>query len=80
MIHMNIKANILEFINREILNGLQTVDENQELLISGTLDSLSIMRVVSYLEREAGITIPPLDIALENFSSVNAMCDYLDSK
>ena len=77
---MNIKKNILEFINREILNGLHTIDENQELLISGTLDSLSVMRVVSYLEREAGITIPPLDIALENFRSVNAMCDYLDSK
>ena len=77
---MNIKTNILEFINREILNGLHTIDENQELLISGTLDSLSVMRVVSYLEREAGITIPPLDIALENFRSVNAMCDYLDSK
>ena len=77
---MNIKTNILEFINREILNGLHTIDENQELLVSGTLDSLSVMRVVSYLEREAGITIPPLDIALENFRSVNAMCDYLDSK
>jgi acyl carrier protein len=77
---MNIKTNVLEFINREILNNLNTIEENQELLVSGILDSLSIMRVVSYLERETGITIPPIDIALENFSSVNAMCNYLDSK
>ena len=80
MNQMNIKTGLINFINHEILNSLQTVDENQELLVSGILDSLSVMRVVGFLEREAGIAIPPLDITLDNFNSVDAMCLYLDSK
>ena len=50
------------------------------LLDSGILDSLSLLRLVVFLEERFGITMGDADLLPENFASVNAICAYLRSR
>lgn len=68
---------IRRFIQLDILNdeSFEITDE-QDLLLSNTLDSLSVVRLVEYLESETGMRIPPEDVTLEHFGSVSRIAAY----
>jgi acyl carrier protein len=38
------------------------------------------LQLVAFIEDEFGVQIPDEDVVLENFMSVNALSEYLDSK
>ena len=46
------------------------------LLTSGLLDSMGIVRLATWLERELGIEIPDADLAPEHFDSLAAILAY----
>jgi len=67
------------FIEKHILNSSESVSADQELLISGLLDSMSVMRLVSFIKDEFSLSVPAQDITIEHFSSINSICQYLES-
>lgn len=69
------------FIQRELLSD-ETVQitPDQDLLLSELLDSLSVTRLVAHIEDARGIQIPPEDVTLENFRSLEAMAAYLAAR
>ncbi|MEM7199749.1 MAG: acyl carrier protein [Planctomycetota bacterium] len=72
---------IRSYIQTEILNDSTfVIEEDQDLLLSETLDSLSVTRLVEYLERQYGVTIPAQDVTLENFASLRRIQAYLESR
>ncbi|MDX1784495.1 phosphopantetheine-binding protein [Roseovarius sp. ZX-A-9] len=70
------RAAIRAYLASSPLAGHEFQDSD-ELLLSGLLDSLSVMRLVAFLEMEFGITIPPEDITVTNLASIDAMAAYL---
>ena len=74
------KAHIIDFINQDLLNGQAVISEEDELLLSGLIDSLGIMRLVAHIEQEHQVKIPPEDITIENFSTVSAITAYAKGK
>ena len=72
---------IIEFINSELLQGSggKPVERDTELILSGLLNSLAVMRLVGEIEKQRGIRIPETGMVLENFQSVSAITSYLDS-
>jgi acyl carrier protein len=69
---------IRQYIQRELLlDETAVIEPDQDLLLSETLDSLSVTRLVQHLESQLGVTIPPEDVTLENFSSLQAIHAYL---
>ncbi|MEL6190030.1 MAG: phosphopantetheine-binding protein [Myxococcota bacterium] len=69
------------FIQREILNDEAiSIADDQDLLLSGLLDSLGVTRLVTHLEEQTGIEIPAGDVTLENFSSLALIRDYLQTR
>ena len=70
---------ILKFIQEEILFGQydEELEPDTNLLLTGLVDSLGIMRLVLHLEGELGVSIPPEDIVIENFLTVAHMTRYL---
>jgi len=64
----------------ELLVDKQSVSYDQDLLTTGMIDSIGVMRLVSFLETEFAQSIPPQDVTLENFSNINAIVAYLESK
>jgi acyl carrier protein len=49
-------------------------------LISGLIDSIGVMRLVGFIEKDLDTTIPPKDVTLENFGNINTIVSYIDSQ
>ena len=73
------KQEIIQFIQTDLLNNQVTLTEDQDLLVSGLIDSMAVMRLVNFLESKVEATIPPEDITLENFSSIDTITQYLQN-
>jgi acyl carrier protein len=71
---------ITEYINSELLNGAVAVDRNDDLLASGLVDSFAIMWLVAFVEEQSGLTIPADDLVIDNFRTVVAIENYLESR
>lgn len=70
---------INDYISRELVQdpALLPLANETSLLDSGILDSLSILRLVVFLEKQFQITMGDTDLLPENFTSVNTICAYL---
>jgi acyl carrier protein len=73
---------INDYISREIIQDakLLPLANDASLMDSGILDSLSLLRLVVFLEERFGITVGDADLLPDNFSSVNAICAYLRAR
>lgn len=71
-------ALLQEAIQSKLLNG-RAVAPDEELLLSGLLDSLGVMALVSFIEETRGTRIPPEDVTLENFTSIKTILAYLEN-
>jgi acyl carrier protein len=73
-----VKTRIARFIARDLLNQAgRAIADDEDLLGSGLLDSLSVMSVVQFIEHEGQIEVPAEDVTIENFFSLAAMEAYL---
>ncbi len=67
--------NYITQLTHEQLDTPLTVDD--DLLGSGILDSIGMMKLVSFIETELSMVIPPEDILIENFMTVKHIITYL---
>ncbi|HKI55042.1 MAG TPA: phosphopantetheine-binding protein [Anaerolineales bacterium] len=75
---MDRKTLLADFIKTEIIrNRNAQLDESEDLLGAGILDSLSILKLVAHIDESFGIEIPDEDVVYENFHSLKAIVDYL---
>ncbi|MCA9942702.1 MAG: acyl carrier protein [Anaerolineales bacterium] len=78
---MNASAVLKEYIREELMNGSNgELDEAENLLAAGIIDSLGILRLVSFVEEKFGIEVPDEDVTIDNFQSVKSMSDYVASQ
>ena len=73
---------INDYISRELIQDRAQLPlaDDKSLLESGILDSLSLLRLVVFLEGRFGITIGDAELLPENFASVNAICSYIRTR
>lgn len=75
---MNVSAVLKDYIREELMNGANgDLDEAENLLAAGIIDSLGILRLVSFVEEKFGIEVPDEDVTIDNFQSVKSMTDYV---
>lgn len=55
------------------------VDDDTDLFSSGLIDSLTVVELVSFVEAELGLAIPPSEITMENFDSINRIVRFAES-
>lgn len=74
------KEILLNYINEQVINDAETeqVEADDDLLGSGILDSLGMMRFILFIENEFSIKVPPEDMTIENFMSVDTIAAYLE--
>ena len=74
---MNVE-DIRKVIQIEILNEPDfEIEADQDLLLTETLDSLRVTLLVQYLESACDVSIPPEDVTLENFSTLESIASYV---
>ena len=77
------KQALSEYIVREILGdraGGTVLSEDEDLLGTGLVDSLGVMSLVFFIEEHFGVPVPPEDVTIENFQSLNTIESYLAGK
>lgn len=75
---MDRTAAIADYVKNEIMrNKNARLNNDDDLLSAGILDSLAILQLVAYIEKALGIQVPDEDVVYDNFKSVNALAGYL---
>jgi len=69
-----------EFVVEELLLGTLDVAADDDLLTSGLVDSLGIIRLIGFIEESFQVSIPPEDVVLENFLNLNVIDQYLSRR
>ena len=68
---------LIEYIKTEILGEDHSLTSEDDLLSSGMIDSVGIMRLIAFIESNFNIKVPPQDMVIENFITVSAICTYI---
>jgi acyl carrier protein len=75
------RTKLLGFIQRELAQGRSGIDvERDSLVESGVIDSLGIMKLVDYIEREFRVKIGDEDLVPENFETLDDITKLLAAK
>jgi len=77
-----LEAVINDYISRELVQDptLLPLGNATPLLETGVLDSLSLLRLMLFVQEHFGIEVDDVDLVPENFASVDAICAYLRSR
>ena len=72
------RRKIMDYVGSELLVDPELgLDEHEEFLVSGRIDSMGVMRLVAFITEEFSITIPNEDLIADNLGSVEAIDAYL---
>ena len=56
----------------------RSVDDSVDLLQGGVIDSLGVLDLVSFLQKEFAVTIEDDDLTPENFKSIDCMAQFVE--
>lgn len=73
----DISSRLLAFVQDDVCNGGVDLTLNTDLLLTGAVDSLGVIRITQWLEDETGIMVDPGDVTLENFQTIDRMLTYV---
>ena len=79
----DVKQRIREFVWETLAPGKAAsgaASDELSLVESGIIDSLSIFRLVSFLEENFGVSIGDDEITLDKFRTINAIGDLVVAK
>jgi acyl carrier protein len=57
----------------------EAVQPDTPLLISGLLDSLTIMKIVAQIERESGVSLPETSVVAANFRTPTSLWSAIET-
>ncbi len=72
---------ISTYIEKELVGKPDfKLDAQEDLLGSGLVDSMGLMRLIAFIEKEFDIKVPPTDMVIENFANVEAISNYVANR
>jgi acyl carrier protein len=76
---MNTDTNAVRSVVREVVAELvgQSVQDSELIVSSGLIDSLSVVKLITRLEQNLHLTIPPANLQPDDFDSVNLIVNTL---
>ena len=77
-VSQNIGDDLLSFVATDVaLDGI-AVEANTDLLLTGAVDSLGVIRITQWMEDELGLEVDPADVTLDNFQTVERMLSFIE--
>jgi len=73
---------IKQFIARDLLSNAdpESIDDRDPLIESGIIDSLGIMSLIAFIEKEFGVRISSNELMPETFENAAAIAAMIDDK
>jgi acyl carrier protein len=65
---------------RKIVAGMvgSAVDDDESLIVSGRIDSLSILKLIASLEKELSISMPASQLQPEDFDNIDLIVETVE--
>jgi acyl carrier protein len=78
----NPKEIVKDYVSRELADDGQGTDlkEEENLLTNGIMDSLGILKLVTFIEQKFDIHVPDEDVTVQNFRTLKDIANYLENK
>ena len=79
---MNTKESIRNFVQSELVSGKehQNLSDGDQLIETGIIDSLGIMKLIGFLEDNLSVQIDDMELIPENFSSIDSITTLVEKK
>lgn len=74
-----LSGELIAAIVEDVTYGEPVLPET-DLLLTGLVDSLGVIQIVSWLEDHLEMEIPPGDVVLEHFQTVDLMLQYVKGR
>lgn len=74
---MSIRETLRRYITDELLEDDVPVDDDENLLADGMVDSLGMLRLVGFIEESYGFRVPPDAFTIEHFRTIATLDAYL---
>jgi acyl carrier protein len=72
-------SQLIEFI-KDTLQVETSIDAQSKLFSTGELDSMSMMQLIGFVEKAAGIDVRPEDVTLEHFDTVESILQFASAQ
>ncbi len=73
-----IERQLIDYISAElIVDDNVQLNRDDELLLEGIIDSIGATRLVAFVEDNWSLRIPPQDVTIDNFGTVNQVAEYV---
>jgi D-alanine--poly(phosphoribitol) ligase subunit 2 len=72
------EARLVEYLRHQ--TGTEELDAKTTLFSDGTVDSVGMVDLISFLETEGGFEIAQDDVTLENFDTVTRILAFVASR
>lgn len=79
---VTVQDTLRNFLLTELLAGQPdlVIADDDNLLLSGLVDSLGMLRLVAFIEAQFQCDVPPEDVTIENFATLRVIADYLERR
>jgi len=71
------REDLLAFMEENLDLDSEMVDDETPLFSSSLLDSFSMIELIEFIERSAGIKISPTDVNLDNLDSIDRIMKFV---
>jgi acyl carrier protein len=75
-----VKEKIKNFIVENFLFGERELKDDEPLFESGIIDSLGLIKLIAFIEKNFNVFIDISEIMIENFNTLNDIMEVLKSK
>lgn len=73
---------IRHYVQHKVITRENTPElkESDDWLANGLVDSIGVVQIVSFVERELNTPVPEEDVTVENFRSLKDVAHYLERR
>ena len=78
-----LRAEIRDFVLNELLKGMvdeSELQDNRQMIKDGLIDSIGIMRLLTFLSQTYNIELTDDDFKMKNFESIDNICEFIMRK
>ena len=78
-----LRAEIRDFVLNELLKGMvdeSELQDNRQMTKDGLIDSIGIMRLLTFLSQTYNIELTDDDFKMKNFESIDNICEFIMRK
>ena len=73
------KEAVREFLGK-MDNRMKEVKDDESLLMTGVIDSIKMVELLSFFEKSYGITVDDDELNPENFETIDAIVSFISQK